>query len=113
MASRIGILSRSMVAAFLLCGWLFTPAHAEKRVALVIGNSAYQAAPRLPNPASDARLMSDTLLSLGFFVVGGGAGRSRSEAESARDAAVMQPRLASFRRSATNRISCENRCCAG
>jgi hypothetical protein len=56
-----------MVAAFLLCGWLFTPAHAEKRVALVIGNSAYQAAPRLPNPASDARLMSDTLLSLSAF----------------------------------------------
>ena len=29
--------------------------------------------PALPNPADDARLMSDTLLSLGFFVVGGGA----------------------------------------
>ena len=26
-----------------------------------------------PNPAADAKLMSDTLLSLGFFVVGGGA----------------------------------------
>jgi hypothetical protein len=48
-------------------------AHAEKRVALVIGNSAYRAVPALPNPAADARLMSDTLLSLGFFVVGGGA----------------------------------------
>jgi caspase domain-containing protein/Sel1 repeat-containing protein len=29
--------------------------------------------PALPNPVADARLMSDTLLSLGFFVVGGGA----------------------------------------
>jgi hypothetical protein len=26
-----------------------------------------------PNPAADAKLMSDTLFSLGFFVVGGGA----------------------------------------
>jgi uncharacterized caspase-like protein len=42
-------------------------------VALVIGNSAYRTAPALPNPAADAKLMSDTLFSLGFFVVGGGA----------------------------------------
>jgi tetratricopeptide (TPR) repeat protein len=73
MAGRIGIVSRLMVAAFLMCGGLTSAAHAEKRVALVIGNSAYQAVPALPNPANDARLMSDTLLSLGFFVVGGGA----------------------------------------
>src|SRR5258708_40376558 len=73
MASRIGIMSRLMVATFLLIAGASTAAHAEKRVALVIGNSAYQAAPQLPNPAADARLMSDTLLSLGFFVVGGGA----------------------------------------
>jgi uncharacterized caspase-like protein len=71
MASRIGILSRSIVAAFLLCAG--AAAHAEKRVALVIGNSAYQTAPKLPNPTADARLISETLASLGFFVVGGGA----------------------------------------
>jgi len=71
MVSRLGIVSRLIVAAFLLCA--ATAAHAEKRVALVIGNSAYQAAPQLPNPAADARLMSDTLLSLGFSIVGGGA----------------------------------------
>ncbi|SDT00985.1 caspase family protein [Bradyrhizobium canariense] len=73
MAGRIGIVSRLMIAAFLMCASLSSAAHAEKRVALVIGNSAYQAVPALPNPANDARLMSDTLLSLGFFVVGGGA----------------------------------------
>jgi hypothetical protein len=73
MAGRIGIVSRLIFAAFLLCAGVGTPAHAEKRVALVIGNSAYRAVPALPNPASDAKLMSDTLLSLGFFVVGGGA----------------------------------------
>ena len=71
MASRIGILSQLLIAAFLLCAG--TAAHAKKRVALVIGNSAYQAAPQLPNPSADARLLSNTLLSLGFFVVGGGA----------------------------------------
>jgi tetratricopeptide (TPR) repeat protein len=71
MFGRNGILSRLIVAAFVLC--VGTAAHAEKRVALVIGNSAYRSAPKLPNPAGDARLMSDTLLSLGFFVSGGGA----------------------------------------
>jgi hypothetical protein len=73
MAGRIGIVSRLIFAAFLLWTGGCSVAHAEKRVALVIGNSAYRAVPALPNPAADAKLMSDTLLSLGFFVVGGGA----------------------------------------
>jgi TPR repeat protein len=68
----IGIMSRWMFAALLLCAGM-SIAHAEKRVALVIGNSAYQTVPKLPNPDSDAKLMSDTLTSLGFFVVGGSA----------------------------------------
>ncbi len=72
MAGRIAILSRLIVAAFVMCAGMAC-AHAEKRVALVIGNSAYRTVPALANPAADARLMSDTLLSLGFFVVGGGA----------------------------------------
>jgi uncharacterized caspase-like protein len=49
------------------------PALADKRVALVVGNSAYVNVPRLSNPANDARLMADTLRSLGFTLVGGGA----------------------------------------
>jgi tetratricopeptide (TPR) repeat protein len=73
MAGRIGIVSRLIFAAFLLCAGGCSVAHAEKRVALVIGNSAYRSVPALPNPAADAKLMSDTLLSLGFFMVGGGA----------------------------------------
>src|SRR5262249_45030388 len=48
------------------------PALAEKRVALVIGNSAYVNIPRLANPVSDARLMADTLKALGFALVGNG-----------------------------------------
>ena len=71
MASRTGIFARLIGATLLLC--FATAAQAEKRVALVIGNSAYQSVARLPNPTADAKLMSDTLLSLGFFVVGGGA----------------------------------------
>ena len=48
-------------------------AHAEKRVALVVGNSAYQNVARLGNPANDASLIADTLKELGFALVGGGA----------------------------------------
>jgi tetratricopeptide (TPR) repeat protein len=73
MTGRIGSLSRAIVAAILLWAAAGSTAHAEKRVALVIGNSAYRVAPALPNAVADAKLMSDTLLSLGFFVVGGGA----------------------------------------
>jgi TPR repeat protein len=46
------------------------PAVAAKRVALVIGNSAYRNVPRLENPASDARLIAKTLRDLGFTVIG-------------------------------------------
>ena len=49
------------------------PAAAEKRVALVIGNSAYQNITRLDNPHNDATLMADTLLGLGFTLIGGRA----------------------------------------
>jgi len=49
------------------------PGHAEKRVALVIGNSGYRFVPTLPNPGNDARLMANTLRRLGFTLVGGEA----------------------------------------
>ena len=45
--------------------------HAEKRVALVIGNSDYQHADKLANPLTDARRMRDKLDGLGFTVVFG------------------------------------------
>jgi hypothetical protein len=45
------------------------PSFAEKRVALVMGNSAYQNVNRLTNPANDSDLMSTTLKSAGFDVV--------------------------------------------
>ena len=42
---------------------------ADKRVALVIGNSAYQNAPQLPNPARDAAAISAMLRKANFEVV--------------------------------------------
>jgi uncharacterized caspase-like protein len=45
------------------------PAHAESRIALVIGNSAYKNVTVLPNPANDARVMSELLAAAGFEVV--------------------------------------------
>src|SRR5882762_8646843 len=45
------------------------PALAEKRVALVIGNSAYENVARLGNPANDATAMTATLKEAGFDVV--------------------------------------------
>jgi Caspase domain len=49
------------------------PATAEKRIALVVGNSAYQNITRLDNPRNDATLMADTLSGLGFTLIGGRA----------------------------------------
>ena len=45
------------------------PASAEKRVALVIGNSIYRSVPALPNPANDAAALAATLKGAGFDVV--------------------------------------------
>jgi uncharacterized caspase-like protein len=65
---------RAIVAllAITLAALMPAPAQAEKRVALVIGNSAYQHVGRLDNPINDARLMADTLRSLGFTLIGDG-----------------------------------------
>jgi uncharacterized caspase-like protein len=50
--------------------WLFSqPALAEKRVALVMGNSAYQNVVRLANPTNDSEAMSAVLKGAGFDVV--------------------------------------------
>jgi uncharacterized caspase-like protein len=44
-----------------------------KRIALVIGNSAYSTIAKLDNPSNDAKLMAATLKSLGFKLIGDGA----------------------------------------
>ena len=54
------------VAALLL---VCQPALADKRVALVLGNSAYQNVAQLPNPVNDAAVMAATLKDAGFDLV--------------------------------------------
>jgi formylglycine-generating enzyme required for sulfatase activity len=46
-------------------------AQAQKRVALVVGNAAYERVPKLTNPVNDARDMAAALKALGFDVVEG------------------------------------------
>jgi hypothetical protein len=48
---------------------LAAPAHADKRVALVIGNNDYRNVPKLQKAVNDARTMGDTLKQLGFNVM--------------------------------------------
>ena len=59
-------LAMSLAASFLA---LAAPAHAEKRVALVIGNNDYKNVPKLQKAVNDARTMGDTLKQLGFSVM--------------------------------------------
>ena len=58
---------------FLLAGVISTHAFADKRIALVVGNSDYRNVAVLDNPANDAKPLANTLSSLGFTLVGGGA----------------------------------------
>ena len=70
MACQLGAsaIARSLVAfaAMLL---LAVPASAQRRVALVVGNSAYLHAGALANPVNDASDMAAALAPLGFTVV--------------------------------------------
>lgn len=61
-------LGAALVAAVLAVG-LSHPAAAEKRVAFVVGNSAYIHAPRLPNTVNDARATAAALRKLRFSVI--------------------------------------------
>ena len=58
------------VLAALLVG-VSHPALAEKRVALVIGNNAYQNVPALKKAVNDSHTVGDSLKQLGFTVVSG------------------------------------------
>jgi hypothetical protein len=59
-----------LVVLVLVFGWA-PEAYAQKRVALVIGNSAYRHAPRLNNPKNDAADMPTVLKKHGFEVIEG------------------------------------------
>ncbi|MGY3031195.1 hypothetical protein ACVIIV_000365 [Bradyrhizobium sp. USDA 4354] len=62
-------LFRRILLALWIVGLGAGSAFAEKRVALVIGNSAYEKVARLGNPSSDAALVADTLKAAGFDLV--------------------------------------------
>src|SRR4030081_642632 len=61
-----------LVATAFVVAIIAFPALADKRIALVIGNSAYRNIPRLDNPNNDASLMATTLKGLGFSLIGDG-----------------------------------------
>ena len=67
MIRRNSVLGLAVLATVLVVGPL--QAAAEKRVALVIGNNAYDDLGRLNNPVNDAKLMTRSLRELGFDVV--------------------------------------------
>ena len=73
MGHRVCSLANLISAVLVAAIGFATQAHADKRVALVVGNSAYRNVTPLDNPKNDARLMADTLRGLGFTLVGGSA----------------------------------------
>ena len=62
---------RAFLTLFVVFALAATPTLAGKRVALVIGNSAYQNALKLPNPKNDASAVAASLERLDFQVVRG------------------------------------------
>ena len=61
------------------------PALAGGRLALVLGNSAYQAAPALDNPANDAADLAQSLRAIGFDVIEQRDGSRDAMAKAVRD----------------------------
>jgi hypothetical protein len=64
---------RALFTSALLVAGMHMAAAQGRRVALVVGNSAYRNVPQLANPGNDARLLAQTLAALGFELTGGGA----------------------------------------
>ena len=64
-------LIRIIACALTLLALSVNSAHADKRVALVIGNSAYKFAGELPNPRNDSADMARALRQVGFQVIDG------------------------------------------
>jgi hypothetical protein len=68
MHPMFGLRGLGPIIAMLAAVLLGTPACAQTKVALVIGNSAYRSVPALPNPAHDAADVAASFERLGFSV---------------------------------------------
>jgi uncharacterized caspase-like protein len=66
----VGLLLKFSLLILIGVAGVSASALADKRVALVVGNSAYRNVARLDNPRNDAKLMADTLHGLGFSLIG-------------------------------------------
>ena len=89
-------------------------AHAEKRVALLIGNNAYQNIPRLQTAVNDARAVGTALRGLGFSVIlaENQSRRAMSEALLAFDKAIEPGDIALFSSLDTaSRSAARTTCC--
>ena len=62
LASTAAVIGAAILSMVLACD----PAWADKRVALIVGNSAYQTVPQLPNPARDAGSVAKMFKDAGF-----------------------------------------------
>src|ERR1700686_377565 len=68
MSGRKGLLAGARFWTVLVVAGFSAAAHAEKRVALVIGNGSYKSVPTLPNPLNDAEDVAAAFGRLGFDV---------------------------------------------
>ena len=60
----------AFVLSILMLGFSTLDCRADKRIALVVGNSNYQSVASLSNPRNDAVLIADTLRKAGFTLIG-------------------------------------------
>jgi uncharacterized caspase-like protein len=66
---KIRFLSVLLILVTIWPSLAMTESQGKRRIALVIGNSAYEHVPRLVNPGNDARLIASTLRTVGISTV--------------------------------------------
>jgi peptidoglycan hydrolase-like protein with peptidoglycan-binding domain len=66
---RTSLFAAAIALAVMCTPVLSDTAYAQKRLALVIGNSAYKNVPALPNPTRDAKAMAEKFRESGFAVI--------------------------------------------
>jgi len=65
----MGAVRNILAGSLLVWSVLASPAFAEKRVALIVGNSGYEKVAKLGNPANDSAVVAEALRSSGFVNV--------------------------------------------